>query len=165
MKKIQIINDDFQGHVDIIRHACRGIVIKDGKVLLSYETKNDKYMIPGGGVEDGETYTDCCERELLEETGVAVKAKDCYLEIEELFENWQHIQHYFVCDYVEDTGRQNLTEAEIKCGDEPRWMPLDEALEMFGDYERFHNTAIEDYGLYRREYNALKILKDTVIHK
>ena len=49
MKKIQLINDDFQGHVDIIRHACRGIVIKDGKVLLSYETKNDKYMIPGGG--------------------------------------------------------------------------------------------------------------------
>ena len=149
MKKIQLINDDFQGHVDIIRHACRGIVIKDGKVLLSYET----------------TYADCCERELLEETGVAVKANDCYLEIEELFENWQHIQHYFVCDYVEDTGRQNLTEAEIKCGDEPRWMPLDEALEMFGDYERFHNTAIEDYGLYRREYNALKIMKEMVIRK
>ena len=27
MKKLQIINDDYQGHVDICRHACRGIVI------------------------------------------------------------------------------------------------------------------------------------------
>ena len=45
MKKLQIINDDYQGHVDICRHACRGIVIKDGKILLSYESNEDKYII------------------------------------------------------------------------------------------------------------------------
>ena len=45
MKKFQIINDDYEGHVDICRHACRGIVIKDGKILLSYESNEDKYII------------------------------------------------------------------------------------------------------------------------
>ena len=45
MKKLQIINDDYQGHVDICRHACRGIVIKDGKILLGYESNEDKYII------------------------------------------------------------------------------------------------------------------------
>lgn len=36
MKKLKLINEDYQGHVDIMRHAGRGIVIKEGKILLSY---------------------------------------------------------------------------------------------------------------------------------
>ena len=47
MKTITLISDDYQGHVDYSRHACRGIVVKDNKILLSYEKKNDKYVIPG----------------------------------------------------------------------------------------------------------------------
>ena len=69
MKNLQLINDDYLGYVNRLRHACRGIIVNDGKVLLSYESKNDKYMIPGGGVEGDESYAECCERELLEETG------------------------------------------------------------------------------------------------
>lgn len=156
MKNLQLINDDYLGYVNRLRHACRGIVVKDGKVLLSYESKNDKYMIPGGGVEEDENYAQCCERELLEETGFKVRATEEYLEIEELFLDWRHINHYFVCEYVEDTGKQNLTEGEKEAGYKAVWMPLDEALEVFGKYESFHKTKIEDYGLYRREYFALK---------
>ena len=83
MEKVQLINDDYLGYVKRLRHACRGIVVKDGKILLSYESKYNKYMIPGGGVEEGEDYAACCERELLEETGMKVKATEEYLEIEE----------------------------------------------------------------------------------
>ena len=72
----------------------------DFKVLLGYEENNNKYIIPGGGLEDGETYEQCCERELLEETGMQVRAKEEYLEIEELFLDWNHINHYFVCDFI-----------------------------------------------------------------
>lgn len=160
MQKIQIINDDYQGHVDICRHASRGIVIKDGKLLLSYESNEDKYIIPGGGVEDGETLAECCAREIKEETGIIVKTGDEYLEIEELFLNWRHIQHYFLCEYIEDTGIQHLTDAEIKCGDVPRWMQIENAIEIFGRYEEYHETSIANYGLYRREFMALKTLKE-----
>ena len=156
MKKLQLINDDYLGYVNRLRHACRGIVVNDGKVLLSYESKNDKYMIPGGGVEEGETYAECCERELLEETGMKVRATEEYLEIEELFLDWKHINHYFVCEYIEDTGKQDLTEGEKAAGYKAVWVPVEEALKMFSEYERFHQTAIEDYGLYKREYLALK---------
>ena len=161
MKKISVVNDDYQGHVDICRHACRGIVIKDGKILLCYESNEDKYIIPGGGVEDNETLADCCARELMEETGVRVKPIENYLEIEEFFLNWQHVQHYFLCDYLEDTGIQHLTDAEIKCGNVPRWLQVEEAIEIFGRYEEFHKISIADYGLYRREYLALKALKES----
>ena len=161
MQKIRIINDDYQGHADIYRHACRGIVIKDGKLLLCYESNEDKYIIPGGGVEDDETFAECCAREIREETGIIVKPDEEYLEIEELFLNWQAIQHYFLCEYVEDTGIQHLTDAEIRHGDVPRWLPFEDAVEIFGRYEEFHETSIADYGLYRREYLALKALKDS----
>ena len=155
MEKLLLINDDYLGYVNRLRHACRGIVVKDGKVLLSYENKYNKYMIPGGGVEDGETYAECCERELLEETGMKVRAVKEYLEIEELFDDWRHINHYFICEFVEDTGVFHFTDAEKEAGYERVWMPFEEALADFSNYERFHNTAIEDYGLYRREYMAL----------
>ena len=151
-----MINDDWQGHADHLRHACRGILVHDGRVLLSYETRNDKYIIPGGGVEAGETYAACCERELLEETGMRVKAVECYLEIDELFDVWQHVNHYFVCELVEDTGEKHLTEGEQQAGYANVWLPLQEAIDVFGSYDRFHAVNIADYGLYRREFTALK---------
>ena len=46
MKQAQLTNDDYLGHVNHLRHASRGILVIDGKVLLSYEAANNKYMIP-----------------------------------------------------------------------------------------------------------------------
>lgn len=156
MKKLELTNDDFLGFVKRLRHACRGIVVHGGKVLLGYEEKNDKYIIPGGGLEAGETYEQCCERELLEETGMQVQAKEEYLEIEELFLDWRHINHYFVCELVKDTGSLNLTEGEKQAGCSFKWLTMEEALDIFSRYEDYHQTNIAVYGLYKREYFALK---------
>ena len=142
MKKLELKNDDFLGFVKHLRHACRGIVVHEGKVLLGYEEKNNKYIIPGGGLEDGETYEQCCERELLEETGMQVRAKEEYLEIEELFLDWNHINHYFVCELIEDTGKPDLTEAEELAGYTDVWIPFDEALAIFAGYEKYHKNDI-----------------------
>ena len=70
MKKLELKNDDYLGYVKHLRHACRGIVVHD-----------DKYIIPGGGLEEGETYEQCCERELLEETGMQIQAKEEYIDV------------------------------------------------------------------------------------
>ncbi len=156
MKTLVLKNDDYLGYVEHLRHACRGIVVKEGMVLLSYEAKNNKYLIPGGGVENGETYEQCCERELLEETGMQVRAKKAYLDIEELFLDWRHVNHYFVCEQIRETGNIKLTEAETRAGCTFKWLPMEEALKIFGRYEDFHKTDIADFGLYRREYFALK---------
>ena len=53
------------------------IVIKDGKVLLvkhTYGAAKGKYLIPGGFSEEGEMPQMTAEREVMEETGVTVKA-------------------------------------------------------------------------------------------
>ncbi|MCI5520781.1 MAG: NUDIX hydrolase [Treponema sp.] len=159
MKKLELKNDDFLGYVKHLRHACRGIVVHESKVLLGYEEKNNKYIIPGGGLEEGETYEQCCERELLEETGMQVRAKEEYLEIGELFLDWNHINHYFVCELIKDTGSINLTKTEKEAGCTFKWLTMEEALNIFGRYEDYPKTNIADFGLYRREYFALKEYK------
>lgn len=155
MKQIQLINDDYSGHVDRLRHAARGILVKDGKVLLCHEVKGDIFIIPGGGVEEGESYARCCEREMLEETGMKVRAVKEYLEIEELFLNIRHINHYFVCELIEDTGVRHLTDGEVEAGYENTYLPFEEAVRIFGTFEKYHETDIADYGLYKREHIAL----------
>ena len=37
MKIVEIVGDDYEGSWDRLRIACRGIVIEDGMILLSYE--------------------------------------------------------------------------------------------------------------------------------
>jgi hypothetical protein len=93
---------------------------------------------------------------MLEETGMQVKAVRNFLDIEELFDVWKHINHYFVCELIEDTGSRHLTEAEESAGCTYVWKPLDEALEIFGNYEDYHESDIAVYGLYKREYKALE---------
>ena len=156
MKKIQLTNDDYKGYVEHIRHNGRGIIVKDGKLLLSFESNNKRYITPGGGLEEGETLEECCVRELLEETGMLVRPIEEYMEVEEFFDTWQHFSHFFICELIEDTGHVHLTEAEAKAEYKNVWMPFEEALKEFGSYEKYHSWNLPDYGLYRREYLALK---------
>ena len=38
-----------------VREACRGIVVREGMLLLSYEANTYQWFLPGGGLEDGES--------------------------------------------------------------------------------------------------------------
>ena len=87
MKTIEIVGENYFGYWDKTRTACRGIVIDGERILLSYETKTNQWMIPGGGLEGNESDEECCIREIAEETGVQVETSDCLLEIAEYYAN------------------------------------------------------------------------------
>ena len=70
MKVIEIFGEDRYPEYTKIREGCRGILIRGGKILLSYFKSLNIYMIPGGGIEPGESLEECCKRELGEECGV-----------------------------------------------------------------------------------------------
>lgn len=160
MKVIKICNDDYLGHVDIVRHACRGIVIKQGKILLGYEKNNNQYIIPGGGVENNETFPDCCRREIIEETGIVCSVKEHFVDIDELFTNMNHINHYFICEVIKETNQTHLTQTEQSVALTFVWMDIYDALSLFVNYNQYKDVDIARFGLYRREFLAIKTYID-----
>lgn len=160
MKRIEIIGDNFFGEWRYTRAACRGIVVRGGRILLSYETTTGQYMIPGGGVEDGEGAEDCCRREVAEETGVVVEPGECTLEIDEYYEDWKYVSLYFLCAPV-GTCERCLTEREREVGMEPRWASVEDAVAEFSTHADYADTDEMRRGLYLREYTALRALLGT----
>ena len=92
-KFIVLVGDNFWGKGKKPRPACRGIVIENSEILLSYESVTGQWMIPGGGLEENESEADCCIREVAEETGILVNTSECLLEIDEYYENWKLINN------------------------------------------------------------------------
>ena len=157
MKTIEIHGLNSYEYWENERTACRGIVVQNGKILLSYETVTDQWMIPGGGLEEGEDERECCARELLEETGIKIRPSACVLEIDEFYEDWKFVSKYFL-GTVEGEGEIHLTDREIEVGMEPRWLSVQEIMEIFSHHADYADTDEMRRGMYLREYTALSEL-------
>ena len=127
-------------------------------MLLSYETKTDQWMIPGGGLEGAEDEKECAARETAEETGVVIRPSECVLEIDEYYENWKWISRYFLGEAVGKT-EMRLTGREKEVGMEPRWLPVPEAAAIFSRHADWAETDEMRRGMYLREYTALREIR------
>jgi ADP-ribose pyrophosphatase YjhB (NUDIX family) len=58
-----------------IRNSIKAIIIKNNKILLTYNEYNGEkfYLLPGGGQRHNETIIDALKRECLEEIGSSVE--------------------------------------------------------------------------------------------
>lgn len=145
---VHIYHDVYTGNISKRRIACRGILIDGDRILLSHEVKQGKYVLPGGGIEAGETLSQCCEREVNEETGYIVKAGEHIIEVREYDEDTLHESHIFACE-IKNHGERHLTQHEININMTPEWKTFEEALKIFDE------RACE-LGMYLREYTAIK---------
>ena len=155
MKEIEIFGENRFETWSRTRAGSRAIIVRGGMILLSHETVSGWWLVPGGGIEEGETPEACCVREAEEETGLVVRPLRQFLTLYEYYEEYRYISHYFVCE-VTGGGQMRLTDAEKRRGLEPRWLPLEEAVGLFSRHQSYAAVSEEKRGSYLREYTALQ---------
>lgn len=111
---------------------ARAIVYSKDKIYLIKETSENKkpyYLLPGGGVDEGESARQAAVRETLEEYGIKAK-------------NAQYVgRHYYSCDmeYLGEKFKSNRVEYYYLCeADLSQNIGLNFGLE--GEFENDKNT-------------------------
>jgi ADP-ribose pyrophosphatase len=83
------------------------VVVRDGKILLvkrGIAPSKGLWAIPGGALELGETLQQAAEREILEETGVTIRAREPIYAFDffERVENGRIRFHFVIVDVAAD---------------------------------------------------------------
>lgn len=138
-----------------VRVGCRGLIVKDNKILLSCEKRKNVYMSPGGGLEAGETLEECVIRELAEEAGLKVNVIKPFVKVKEYAYEVLWENNYFICE-IKGECKRHLTESEEYNKVKAVWVDIDEAIKIFSDYP---SKETDHASLYLREYTILKKLK------
>lgn len=117
------------------RLSVRGLVTDLTGRVLFVETGGGHLMLPGGGVEDGESETECLRREVAEETGVVIDTVgDVLGTCTELnpdrdgVSTWALECRYLAAATAGATVAPNLSGYEVDLGLRPRWLPAPEGL-------------------------------------
>jgi 8-oxo-dGTP diphosphatase len=111
------------------RVAVGAVVFKEGRVLLVERGKPPSagtWAIPGGSVQLGETLCQAAEREVLEETGVCIRAGELLLTFEAIETDAQgRVRfHYVIVDLAaEHLGGEPRAASDAAAA---RWVSVDE---------------------------------------
>lgn len=110
------------------RISCGALIVRGGQILLVRHVQPGRYdfwAAPGGGVEGGEELEAAAEREVLEETGLVIRASRLAY-IDHLWSQTDRtIKFWFLADYV--SGERNVF-ANPALGESivaAEWFPLD----------------------------------------
>ena len=133
------------------RISSRAVIIKDGKVLTMFrrKTKNgiteEYYVVPGGGIEDGETLEENVKRELSEELNVEIEIIG-YLGTIEYDTN---IANFFHCNIIKGEPKLGGEELERMTDDnyyEVRFVDINKLDEIeFSAKEKVYQALNEEY--------------------
>lgn len=116
------------------RLAIRGVFYRDGKILLIQLRNNERewYLIPGGGVDHGETLEQAFHREMAEEIGYRCSMGDVVLIREVMNPNNDHpllpnqfhqVEVYVKAELVKPlTSAHNMDTHQIASV----WMPVEQ---------------------------------------
>jgi len=107
------------------RQRVAVIIIHQQKILLLYRYKNGRtyYVIPGGGVEPGETIDQTALREIKEETNLDISLHHKLW----AYDNKGHLEHYFLAAEFSGTlqlGGPELAHQSPQNIFRPEWIPL-----------------------------------------
>jgi len=107
-------------------HIAVGIIHKDDCVLIALRPEDgllgNLWEFPGGKRKDGESLHACCEREILEETGIQVSVLEKFMSLKHAYTHFKITLHAFHCTYLSGTP-------EPFASQELRWVKIDDLCE------------------------------------
>ena len=111
------------------QHSAGGVVAAAGQVLLIATAGGERWQLPKGRIEPGESARQAAEREIREETGVWCRAGEPLGEIQYVFtaRDGRRIHKtvtYFLCSYLGGSAH-DYDRAEVWSAN---WLPAREAL-------------------------------------
>lgn len=127
------------------------VIIKDGTKFLILNNG----LLPGGGIDDGETDLQAIERELAEELGVSVKhikPIGCVIQYRDFIEKRYIINGYIaeISSFDKATNPQDSGEKEFTY----QWLQKEDALMLIQDSIDTHkNVAVKDDSLQGKLFN------------
>jgi len=111
-----------------------GVVLfdADNHIALSYIANWDEYLLPGGGVDDGEDFLAAAKREMWEETGCKCEiigeiGVTCENRGEEDF---VQEKSFYIAKVVGEKGELHLEDYEIASGTTVKWYTMEEAVQI-----------------------------------
>lgn len=145
-----------------IRPSVRGIIIREGKILMVHSQKYDYYKFPGGGLETGESHEAALCREVAEESGYTVlpgSVREYGLvprrERDDDGTTFVQDNFYYLCD-IDRTVGQDLDDYEAEEGFTPEWVEPRHAIET----NLSHDHCGKESPMFPREAGVLKCLLD-----
>lgn len=122
-----------------VRSAVRAVVLDlNNNVAVIHATKPNFHEIPGGGVEDGESFEETVIRECKEEIGcdVVIEKEIGVITEYRKEENLTKNSYCYLARVQGEKGEINPMEDELELGMEIRWVSIDEAERLIQEYRK-----------------------------
>jgi 8-oxo-dGTP diphosphatase len=105
-----------------VRIRVSGILVRDNTLLLIAHKKRGEiyWLLPGGGIEYGESLSQALRREFREELGIGIDVNEIAV----------------VCDSIEPRGKRHILNIIFRCGYRN------------GDYRLGRDRRLHDYGFF-----------------
>lgn len=129
-----MIDCTFKTNEGRFNYRVGGIIIKDGKMLVVTNSKENYYYSVGGRVQMHETMDQAIEREIFEETGLRIAKKELGIIHENFFtsqitkEKYHEISMYYFVELVEDPV-ECVSINEFGAEESFEWLPIEKLVE------------------------------------
>jgi 8-oxo-dGTP diphosphatase len=111
----------------LVELRCSGVVFHEDRILLVRHVRGDLsyWVLPGGGPLEGEVATAAVEREILEETGLQVRARKILFVWEGIPSgpNDRTLELVFQAELLDRGGEPKSSDPD----EEPRFVPIEDA--------------------------------------
>ena len=121
------------------------ILNEENKMLMvkQHHEEKDIWMVPGGGIEDGESSFEAAEREVFEETGIKVKTDRLIWHVEEVSDRGQRFVNFFTAE---------IAGGSLKLGMDPEFDAEHQVLREVGFFSKEEIMSLDNiYPEYLRD--------------